>query len=213
MGIDDPDAFVVMMNSANKGRTPPRKCWGENLLAFSVFAQSRPDAILYLHTDSSAALGGVDLPRLVRSCGIKADQVRIVDQYLYRTNIPQTALAALYSSANVLLATSAGEGFGIPVIEAQACGLPVIVSNFSAQPELVGDGWIIDGQPLWDPNQDSWFFTPTIHRIIEALEQAYERERGVLSTAAMEFAKDYEADAVFAKYWRPIMERLAAWQP
>jgi glycosyltransferase involved in cell wall biosynthesis len=213
MGIDDPDAFVVMMNSANKGRTPPRKCWGENLLAFSVFAQNRPDAILYLHTDSSAALGGVDLPRLVRSCGIKADQVRIVDQYLYRTNIPQTALAALYSSANVLLATSAGEGFGVPVIEAQACGLPVIVSNFSAQPELVGDGWIVDGQPLWDPNQDSWFFTPTIHRIIEALKQAYERERGVPSTAAMEFAKDYEADAVFAKYWRPIMQRLAAWQP
>ena len=213
MQIDDPDAFVVMMNSANKGRTPPRKCWGENLLAFSVFAQDKPDAILYLHTDESPALGGVDIQKLVRACGIKPEQVRIVNQYLYRMNMPQTALAALYSDADVLLATSAGEGFGVPVIEAQACGLPVIVSNFSAQPELVGDGWVIDGQPLWDANQDSWFFTPHVHHIVQALEQAYARERGKASTDALAFAKDYEADAVFAKYWRPIMQRLAAWQP
>jgi len=213
MEIDNPDAFVVMMNAANKGRTPPRKCWGENLLAFSVFAQDKPDAILYLHTDESAALGGVDIPNLIRSCGIPREKVRIVNQYLYRTNMPQTALAALYSDANVLLATSAGEGFGVPVIEAQACGLPVIVSSFSAQPELVGDGWVIDGQPLWDANQASWFFTPHVHLIISALEDAYQRERGKPSADAIAFAKAYEADAVYAKHWRPIMQRLAAWQP
>ena len=213
MQVEDRDAFVVMMNSANKGRTPPRKCWGENLLAFSVFAQTRPDAILYLHTDESAALGGVDVKRLVAACGIKPEQVRIVNQYLYRMNMPQTALAALYTDADVLLATSAGEGFGVPVIEAQACGTPVIVSAFSAQPELVGDGWVIDGQPLWDPNQDSWFFTPHVHHIVQALEDAYARERGATSQDALAFAKNYEADAVYAKHWRPIMQRLATWQP
>jgi hypothetical protein len=60
-----------MMNSANKGRTPPRKSWGENLLAFGVFASEHPDAILYLHTDETAALGGVNLHRLIAGCGIK----------------------------------------------------------------------------------------------------------------------------------------------
>jgi glycosyltransferase involved in cell wall biosynthesis len=213
MRIDDPNAFVVMMNSANKGRTPPRKAWGENLLAFAIFAQNRPDAILYLHTDESAALGGVNLRRLLAAVGLHEKQVRIVDQYLYRMNMPQKALAALYTDADVLLATSAGEGFGVPVIEAQACGTPVIVSNFSAQPELVGDGWVVDGQPLWDANQDSWFFTPHVHHIVQALEDAYARERGATSEDALAFAKDYEADAVYAKHWRPIMQRLAAWQP
>jgi hypothetical protein len=48
---------------------------------------------------------------------------------------------------------------------------------------------------------------------VEALEQAYARERGKESEDALAFAKDYEADAVFAKHWRPIMQRLAAWQP
>ncbi|HEY7823833.1 MAG TPA: glycosyltransferase family 4 protein [Acidimicrobiia bacterium] len=213
MGVEDEFAFVVMMNSANKGRTPPRKSWGENLLAFGVFAQDKPDAILYLHTDESAALGGVDLRLLVKACGIREEQVRFVNQYLYRMNMPQTALASLYTDADVLLATSAGEGFGVPVIEAQACGTPVIVSNWTAQPELVGDGWIVDGQPLWDAFQNSWFFTPNVGNIVRALEEAYQRPRGIVSEDATRFAAAYEADRVYAEYWRPIMETLARWEP
>ena len=127
--------------------------------------------------------------------------------------MPQTALAALYSDADVLLATSAGEGFGVPVIEAQACGTPVIVSNWTAQPELVGDGWVIDGQPLWDPFQNSWFFTPHIAMIVRALEEAYQRDRRATSAEAVEFAAAYDADRVFAEYWRPMMETLARWEP
>jgi glycosyltransferase involved in cell wall biosynthesis len=214
MQIQDDGAFVVMMNSANKGRTPPRKCWGENLLAFSIFAASRPDAILYLHTDQSAALGGVDLSRLINACGIRSEQVRFVNQYLYRMNMPQQALASLYSDADVLLTASAGEGFGVPVIEAQACGAPVIVSNWTAQPELVGDGWVVDGQPLWDSFQDSWFFTPNVAQIVEALELAYERGRRVEPSAdAVKFAEEYEADRVYAEHWRPAMKTLARWEP
>jgi glycosyltransferase involved in cell wall biosynthesis len=129
---------------------------------------------LYLHTDQSAGLGGVDLVQLIRACGIKPEQVRFVDQYLYRMNLPQHALAALYTDADVLLATSAGEGFGVPVIEAQACGTPVIVSDWTAQPELCGDGWLVDGQPLWDPNQHSWFFTPNVSQIVSSLREAWE---------------------------------------
>lgn len=212
MGVDDPDAFVVMMNSANKGKTPPRKCWGENLLAFGVFASDHPDAILYLHTDQSAAVGGVDLEVLIRACGINPEQVRFVDQYLYRMNMPQQALAALYTDADVLLATSAGEGFGVPVIEAQACGTPVIVSNWTAQTELCGDGWLVDGQPLWDPFQHSWFFTPNVSQIVTSLREAYAR-RGSKSEKAVEFARAYDADRVYEEYWRPAMERLVTWRP
>jgi glycosyltransferase involved in cell wall biosynthesis len=206
------DAFVVMMNAANKGRTPPRKCWGENLLAFSIFAERHDDAMLYLHTDISESTTGLDLETLIDAAGIPRERVRFVDQYIYRMNMPQTALAALYSDADVLLAVSAGEGFGVPVIEAQACGTRVIVSNFSAQPELVGEGWLVDGQPLWDPFQRSWFFTPRVEEIVHALEEAYAAPREP-SEKAIEFMKQYDADHVFDKYWRPIMEKLARWQP
>jgi glycosyltransferase involved in cell wall biosynthesis len=101
----------------------------------------------------------------------------------------------------------------VPVIEAQACGTPVIVSNWTAQPELVADGWVIDGQPLWDAFQNSWFFTPHVSQIVRALEQAYAGERGATSTEAVEGMRAYEADRVFAEHWRPVMETIARWEP
>ena len=154
MNIGD-DRFVVMMNAANKGIVPNRKSFGENLLAFSVFAKKHDDALLYLHTEQFGAMGGIDLVKLVNAVGIPDYQVKFVDQFAYRNQIPNHILAGLYSMADVLLSVSMGEGFGIPVIEAQACGTPVIVSDWTAQPELRGDGWVVETQPWWDPMQDS----------------------------------------------------------
>jgi hypothetical protein len=204
-----PGRFVVTIPNANKGVLPSRKAWGENLLAFGVFAKSHPDALLYLHTDATAMSQGIDLQSLVRACGIAENQVAFVDQYEYRMGVPDEVMAAIYSRTDVLLSASAGEGFGLPVLEAQACGTPVIVSDFSAQPELVGDGWVVEVQPQWNPTQLGWFCTPIIKSIVDALEAAYERPRGSVSKDAVDFARNYDADKVFAESWVPLLETLA----
>jgi glycosyltransferase involved in cell wall biosynthesis len=209
MGFDD-DKFVVMMTAANKGVHPPRKAFAENFMAFSMFASRHPDAVLYMHSEATGSMGGLDLNTLAEVCGIAQDRIKWADPYLYRIGLPLPAMAALYSASDVLLATSMGEGFGIPVVEAQACGTPVIVSNFTAQPELVGDGWVVDGQPFWDAAQRSWFLTPSVVGIVNALEQAYQRERGT-SQKAVEFAKQYEANRVYDEYWKPAMKEIAEW--
>ena len=201
------DRFVVMMNSANKGVVPNRKAFGENLLAFSMFAKKHSDALLYLHTDQFGSMGGIDLNKLVAAVGIPAEQVKFVDQYAYRSQIAPDILASLYSMADVLLAVSMGEGFGIPVIEAQACGTPVIVSDWTAQPELCGDGWIVESQPYWDALQDSWFCTPLVGGIVDALEQAYARGGGH-SQKAVDSMTSYAADVVFQNHWKPLLETL-----
>jgi glycosyltransferase involved in cell wall biosynthesis len=206
----DEDRFVVMMNAANKGQNPSRKSFGENILAFAIFAQDRPDALLYLHTERDGAMGGINLVHLLDACGVKPEQYKIVDPYAYRTGFPQQALAALYTASDVLLACSMGEGFGIPVIEAQACGTRVIVSDYTAQPELVGVGSAVAIQPFWDSHQKSWFCTPQVPSIVEALIEAYEAPRGV-SDEAVAFASQYEADAVFESHWKPIMKELSEW--
>lgn len=202
MGVPE-DAFLVMINAANKGNNPPRKAWGENLLAFGMFAKTHPDAWLYVHSDIQGAQG-VNLRSLADAAGIPSDRIVFADQYVMRTGVDPECLSALYSAADVLLACSMGEGFGIPVVEAQACGTPVITTNQTAQLELNGSGWLVDCQPYWDHSQRSWFHMPYVREIIAGLEEAYKGSVDA-SDAAITFAKQYEADHVFRTYWEPIL--------
>ena len=148
---------------------------------------------------------GIDLVALVDACGIDGNQVAFADQYQHRTGVSDRAMAQIYTRTDALLSASAGEGFGLPVLEAQACGTRVIVSNFSAQPELVGDGWCVEVQPQWNPSQLQWFATPIVRSIMEALEAAYDRGGGH-SQEAVDFARQYDADRVFAERWVPLLE-------
>lgn len=209
MGVQD-DRFVVSIVAANKGVSPCRKAFGENLLAFGVFAQNHRDAVLYVHSESRGAMGGVDLLPLIEACGIPSSQVVVVDQYAYRGGFPVPALAAMYTASDVLLATSLGEGFGIPTVEAQACGTRVIVSDVAASTELVGNGWLVETQPLWDPAQQAWWGVPRVGAIVDALKQAYEAPRGV-DEASVVFAAQYGADAVWEAQWVPAMAEIMRW--
>ena len=202
-----PGRFVVTIPNANKGVFPSRKAWGENLLAFSVFAKKHPEAMLYLHTEARSGVG-IDLIELVKALGLTPEQVTFANQYEHRMGVPDDMMACIYTRTDVLLSATAGEGFGLPVLEAQACGTRVVVSNFSAQPELVGDGWVCQVQPQWNPAQSQWFCTPLVHSIVEGLEAAFDAGGGH-SQAAVDFAQTYAADDVFRDRWVPLLEGLA----
>ena len=199
-----PGRFVVTIPNANKGVMPSRKSWGENILAFAMFAKDHPEALLYLHTEAKTPFG-IDLVALIEAANIPSEQVQFADPYSHRMGVDDRTMAQIYTRSDVLLSATAGEGFGLPVLEAQACGTRVVVSNFSAQPELVGDGWIVDVQPQWNPTQLGWFCTPQIASIVEALEAAFQSGGGH-SDDAVEFAKAYEADRVFNERWVPLID-------
>jgi glycosyltransferase involved in cell wall biosynthesis len=57
--------------------------------------------------------------------------------------VPQGELPALYRGARLLALPSLAEGFGLPALEAMACGIPVVVANGSAMPEVVGDAALL----------------------------------------------------------------------
>lgn len=207
------DAYVVLMNAANKG-VQMRKGFWQAFAAFGELARAKSDAFLFMHTDELGEGGGVNLQEMAGAAGIPPGQIKFIEQYTYNSGaLPDEAMAKLYRASDVLLSPSKGEGFGIAVIEAQACGRPVIVSDFSAQPELVGDGWLVRGEPEWDPAQSSCFFTPYIESVHDSLVQAYKRGRGDSAEAVAFIAADYDADLVHDRYWRPIMAELAERTP
>jgi len=199
-----PGRFVVSAINANKGVLPNRKAWGENLLAFAMFAQQHDDALLYVHSDLKSPIG-IDLVALIKACGIPESQVVFADQYDLRLGVEDGRMAQIMTRTDVLLAATMGEGFGLTALEAQACGTRTVVSNFSAQPELVGDGFLVDVQPSWNPAQAQWFATPLVPSIVEGLEWAYQQGGGHSEKAA-EFAKDYAADKVFDERWVPLLD-------
>jgi len=199
-----PGRFVVSAINANKGVLPNRKAWGENLLAFAMFAQKHDDALLYVHSDLKSPIG-IDLVALIKACGIPESQVVFADQYDLRLGVEDGRMAQIMTRTDVLLAATMGEGFGLTALEAQACGTRTVVSNFSAQPELVGDGFLVDVQPSWNPAQAQWFATPLVPSIVEGLEWAYQQGGGHSEKAA-EFAKGYAADKVFDERWVPLLD-------
>ena len=204
-------AHVSMINAANKGTTPIRKSFGEMLLAWSRFAARHEDAYLYLHTEALGLANGINFERLIAAVKAPIDRIRIVPQYEYRMGIPNSTVADLYRAADVLLSASRGEGFGLCVLEAQACGVPVIVTDWTAQPELLGAGWKIDGELDYDPYQNSFWKIPSTDGIVDALEASYAlkgntEEAKKASETAVQFASQYETGRVFTEHWSPILK-------
>jgi FkbM family methyltransferase len=202
------DAFVIAIVAANKDKTPPRKGWGEQFQAFAQFRKKHKDAVLLVHSMLETP-GGVNLMKMVFDLGIQ-DSVQFTDQYAQVTGLygPQD-VAAILGCADVLSNCSWGEGFGLTVLEAQACGTPVVVTDGSAGTEMCGSGWLVETQPYWHPWADSWWHAPIIKSIVKAWEKAYSGARDPRTREkARQFAFGYDVAAVLTQYWKPAMEML-----
>jgi glycosyltransferase involved in cell wall biosynthesis len=66
------------------------------------------------------------------------DRLRLQSQIDFVGMVPEEKLPSLYRGASALIFPSLYEGFGLPILEAMACGTPVITSNVTAMPEIAG---------------------------------------------------------------------------
>lgn len=67
------------------------------------------------------------------------DELKLSEDVLFLGRVPVEDLPPLYTAARLFAYPSTYEGFGLPPLEAMACGTPVVVSNVSSLPEVVGD--------------------------------------------------------------------------
>ncbi len=205
------DKFIIGMVAANKGQ-PSRKAFTVQLEAFAQFHANHPDTLMYLHT-ATASGGenqGVNLPEFIRFLGLE-NAVMFADQYTNVIGFPDEYMVNAYRGMDVMSLVSMGEGFGVPLIEAQACGTPVITGDWTAMSELCFGGWMVDkseADKVWTP-LGAYQWQPRIDAVLDCYELAYS-DRGNISrrNEARVKALDYDADKVVAEYWAPALEAI-----
>jgi glycosyltransferase involved in cell wall biosynthesis len=209
------DAVIVAMVAANLSY-PARKAFPENLAAFAQFRKCHPEALLYLHTELRPSSGGnsIDLYELMESVGIPDDAVIRPNQYMYIAgSLDDGHMAQVYRGADVLLAAASNEGFGLPIAEAQACGCPVIVTDFTSMPEVAaGNGILVPGRERRYARMGAWDVVPDVGGIVEALEEVagwdYSTREDRADQGIAHVWREYSWPVVADNYWRPLLERI-----
>lgn len=113
--------------------------------------------------------------------------------------VPRASLPALYAGASVFVYPSRYEGFGLPVLEAMSCGVPVIVSDTGALRELVSDSGIVLRTPAADE------LTQAIERMLR-----FDEERRHYQELGLKRAADFTAKRLGMRTVEVYREALAA---
>lgn len=117
------------------GNTDPKKNVHRTLKAYSKYLE---------HSNKKLPLLIADIKEDILDSIIKEEGIEDIKPYISSPGyISNKDLAYLYNGAWAFLYTSLRESFGIPMLEAMACGTPVITGNISAMPEIAGTGGML----------------------------------------------------------------------
>lgn len=187
--------------------------------AFQRFHNRHQNSELYLHTDIiGSATSGNSLQWIMGSCGFDMEgkgAIKIVDQINYHLwNISRDELVGLYNAFDVFCFPTQGEGFGLPIVEAQSCGCPIIVTDTTSGKQLCKGGLLI--YPTEDDYKYStlktWFVQVPPSAIDKRLETMYKiweaKKLEKYQKKAREGMLEYNWDIVYDKYWRPLLKTL-----
>jgi len=117
-----------------------------------------------------------------------------------------------YNGMDVLTNVALGEGFGIPILEAQACGTPVIVGDWTSMSELCFAGWKVlkeEALPIYHDYFDAFQWQANAAAIADRMEQAYQAKGDqLLRNQARRGALPYDADDITRQYWKPVLKEM-----
>jgi glycosyltransferase involved in cell wall biosynthesis len=184
-----------------------RKNFIGGIQAFSLTLKHKPDLKLYLHTNSYGAINLIEEVDKLDLSGsvILAD----LETPVGRTNVSinsasQQHIADLYRASNLLLFPSLGESFGVPILEAQACGLPVITTDAGPMPELVYTGTAVKAAP--HPTYPGWGIPDTSELSQAILKWTDNNNAKEISQKVQVFS----APAIIQRHLLPILNTAQA---
>ena len=223
----DPDEFVVGIVAMNRSR----KMIPRMLRGYKRFLELNPDVKSHLMLWTSVqprapneevAMGvadvGVNLLPEITDLGLlepvrwtRWDEVQKIGGLPDYSNGGGWDMVSLYNSFDVLLHCTGGEGFGLPLIEAQSAGVPVITTDYAAGPEQVGAGAIVRASDYVIINTPGTRYAlADIDQMAEALTKMYNADREKLAKKARRFAERYDWNIIMEQYWKPFLAECAS---
>lgn len=121
-----PEKFIMFL-----GNTAPKKNTRNVIKAFAEYCLEEKNIIPLVLLDYKKELVSEILATL--------HWQDLIDHFIFPGYIPHQQIALMYNAATLFLYPSLRESFGLPILEAMACGVPVITSTTSSMPEIAGD--------------------------------------------------------------------------
>lgn len=225
------DAFVVLMIASNSEESG-RKAFDAQLQAFQRF-QKKTDKKVWLHIHSEVARA-YDLGRLLETFGLYSNRGTWIDRSDPRMrthreaavlgdccsvtsaselmSVSESELVSMYRAADVLLAATCSEGCGVPILEAQLCGTPVVTTKATAMWEETHFG--ISAQPtqyIARMDFNSGWMLPNSDGIADALlrisEWSKEEKQAKLDAALPLLQKEFSNESVVTT-WNAVLENV-----
>jgi glycosyltransferase involved in cell wall biosynthesis len=201
--------FVILSDARNQ----QRKMLHRLLTIFARFARRKRDVLLHLHCDPDDTTTrdprySYSVADDVRALGL-GGKVRMTAGFSLDTSLRLDELVTVYQAADVHLLTSTGEGFGLPTLQAAACGVVPVAVDYSANSELIaGHGLTVRPAGFLSDDLGLARAVIDVSDAVDKLEQLYHDGAGteLLSRRARGFALEYDWSRVLAS-WTALIER------
>ena len=209
-------AFIIGKVASNKDTL--RKGFDRDFAALEIFLDQNPDARgdtrMHIHANKNFP-GAYPLGHLAQIYNVDP-YIRVTNPFSLYCGMNQPDMTAMYGSFDVLLNASQAEGFGIPIIEAAACGVPSIGTDFTSMTELIkGHGWLVNtlkNAGGFDSHKTTILMSkwaqPDEYEIAEAIQDAYNNPDKVrqYGEKAREFSLNYDWEKVVVPLWEKLIE-------
>jgi len=168
--------------------------WGERkapevlLKAYSKAFKKSDDVVLVCKVINND--GSINIDEEIRKLNLPIDGPEII--FLYNTKFVDYDMATLYRSADCFVISTRGEGWGMPILEAMACGLPAIATDWSSQVDFFNEsnGYPVNVEKLIDAKAKCPYYegfkwaNPSEEHLIQRMRYVYEhqeeaREKGM----------------------------------
>lgn len=214
-----PDDAFLFGSVGRNAYYPGRKGFDRLIRAFGK--ANLPNSYLYLHTGDWSESGSVPVSEMIKfyereSPGI-TERIKLADEYNLVMGYSQDGMNALYSSLDCYVQPTLGEGFGIPVMEAQACGCAVIATDCTSMPELVApnSSELVPGATELFVPDPSHRVLIDIDKLAESMARVYEIKRDdpagfrAMKGTAGQWANNWDWDKLWAEEWTPLLASVA----